>query len=328
MRAADGAVLREVGEVSRSAFTQRARSSWISVGRSKNTQQPYWEQGGEHWDETLKKQRRQALRRHAGVVEALDVWWACALRNLPAAEAASSALHRSSHEELMVRIFKAMIDDGFDMHEASRSAAEDWERDAMGASSLGEERFKDALFELADLWAHDIDAEEYATLLWQLFGCLTKGATPAECSWKQLDEIQPLAESPNLGRYGRFSAPSPAAPKRRPVAVEKPAAVATPTRAPATPSPSPRKTPRASPRREVKLPPIPPLSPEQEIMLRRRRKYSLAVGAAKPSQFSPRLRTGVEIAGYVSPLASPRGAVVQLPSVSVSPRIASASPNR
>ena len=52
---------------------------------------------------------------------------------------------------------------------AEGSAAEDWACDTKGGSSLNRTTFADSLFELADTWAFEIDANE----------CVNWGGSPA-----------------------------------------------------------------------------------------------------------------------------------------------------
>jgi hypothetical protein len=51
--------------------------------------------------------------------------------------------------------------------------------------------------------SHDIDGEEYANLLWQLFSCITDGATPGTACWKAIEGCDNISSAVN-GRYGRF----------------------------------------------------------------------------------------------------------------------------
>ena len=43
------------------------------------------------------------------------------------------------------------------------------------------------------MWAHDIDATEYAALLHQLFGCVSTGPA-ALATWREVDEIEYMGE--------------------------------------------------------------------------------------------------------------------------------------
>ena len=51
-------------------------------------------------------------------------------------------------------------------------ALEDWEHDSCGAEAIDAERFKNALFEMCDLWTDTTDPQEYVDFLDWLFGAM------------------------------------------------------------------------------------------------------------------------------------------------------------
>ena len=59
------------------------------------------------------------------------------------------------------------------VEEALASGEDDWLQDAKGKEAMSEADVKGSLFELADMWCHGIDGEEYATFLRKLFKRIT-----------------------------------------------------------------------------------------------------------------------------------------------------------
>jgi len=145
---------------------------------------------------------RAALRHHRKVLDALDLWWATAVNSMRAAGRKEGAVNNVRAEEGAVvlaiceeeyiqvskKIYKAMIQP-YDEAEAEANARCEWRDDTRGASALPCEGFKDALFELADLWTAGIDAVEYAVFLLQLFHRIAEGAPPDAFLWLPTEQI-------------------------------------------------------------------------------------------------------------------------------------------
>lgn len=284
---------RETNEIAASEFARAAVDCDISLARAQRNPQaaagaatPYWAQGDAsmHSDKNAEKRRR--LRYHAGVIEALEQWWSTAVRCAPPKPGEPPTIQRTCFEELNIKIYKAMIEE-WDLTAAKASARSDWEKDCGQRPLMTDSMFQDAIFELADLWAYDIDGEEYAMLLWQLFGCVTKGPTPDESVWKPLDEIT-LMRRDSAERYGRFGATLPQKKQRgKARSPRQPVSVRTMT------------PPKPSPRVRVPKAPLPPVSPRATAaagdpqMMRqqgRRRLFGVAVGTGSSSNWpeSPR----------------------------------------
>lgn len=126
---------------------------------------------------------RAALRVHPLMAEVLEVWWETAIRSSCSEEGAGhpadldhARLGEAGYIEMVRKICKAMICE-YDEAEATAIAQEDWLADAKGGDSIGREELFDALFELTDLWTNSVEAEDYVTFLWGVFGCITKGGT-------------------------------------------------------------------------------------------------------------------------------------------------------
>lgn len=199
---------RDAAEVSTAGFHRCARAAHVSLGRADpSLRQPYWQQGDAALESADAKAKRAALRSHPRVREALKVWWDTAERCSDAtSRSPGGGLLRTTYVEHAKRCFKAMIEQ-WDEAAALASADEDWQRDVHGGASLSRARFEDSMFELADTWAFDIDGDEYASLLWELFSCVTHGATADDAVWKQLEDISFLGQWRSGTGYGRFDGP-------------------------------------------------------------------------------------------------------------------------
>ena len=135
---------------------------------------------------------RAALRHHRRVLEQLDLWWSTAVRSMEACgrgTGSENALAMCEEEYVKVskKIYRAMIEP-YDDAEATANALREWADDAKpgadgDARSLPAESFKDAIFELADLWTSGIDAIEYALFLSQLFHRIADGQPPDAYLW-------------------------------------------------------------------------------------------------------------------------------------------------
>ena len=225
------AAFLDAASVETAAFQERAKEANISLGRCSSREllkRPYWQQGSERFDDPANKAAREALRKHPRVLEALETWWSTAERNAaPEERSADGGLLEAPYRTLSKMIYKAMIE-RWDEPAANKSATEDWECDAKGGTSLDRGAFADSLFELADTWAFEIDPNEYAGLLWELFSCLTYGEPCEQATWKELHEIRYLGDWTGEKKgYGRFALPpDPDGSRARAAAEEKAAAEA------------------------------------------------------------------------------------------------------
>ena len=174
-----------------SGFSRRAHKLKISLARSRDRTTPYWAQGDAAMDEATAVAKRRALRDHPLVLDALGLWWETMARHLGAHPDECEVPERE-YVRFSLRLYKAMIAE-WDEAEAAASARDDWEHDAHGGATMGRTTFEGGLFELADVWAHDIDATEYAALLHQLFGCVSTGPA-ALATWREVDEIEYMGE--------------------------------------------------------------------------------------------------------------------------------------
>lgn len=88
--------------------------------------------------------------------------------------------------DLFSRAFKILVDcySAYDQDETCRMLEEDFARDAKGNGTLTIHEYCDAIFELADLWVHDIGEASYAGFLWELFWLVATD----DGGWRPADE--------------------------------------------------------------------------------------------------------------------------------------------
>ena len=127
-----------------------------------------WQQG----DKSLYTQdmitQRMKARRDGGVKDALYKWWVCAIHSKPDAlrkgdvrelQCAESNVQEVTEEQyvtMMKKVYKTMLK-VYDANDAENEARADWAKDAKGAATMGQTRFLDGLFELADVWTKSVD---------------------------------------------------------------------------------------------------------------------------------------------------------------------------
>ena len=123
-----------------------------------------WQQG----DKSLYTQdmitQRMKLRRDGKVKDALYKWWVTAIHSKPDAmrkgdvsvlrmEGDTQEVTEVQYVTMMKKIYKAMLK-VYDANDAENEARADW---AKGAPTMGQTRFLDGLFELADVWTKSVE---------------------------------------------------------------------------------------------------------------------------------------------------------------------------
>jgi hypothetical protein len=126
-----------------------------------------WQQG----DKSLYTQdmitQRMKLRRDGKVKDALYKWWVTAIHSKPDAmrkgdvsvlrmEGDTQEVTEVQYVTMMKKIYKAMLK-VYDANDAENEARADWAKDAKGAPTMGQTRFLDGLFELADVWTKSVE---------------------------------------------------------------------------------------------------------------------------------------------------------------------------
>ena len=113
---------------------------------------------------------RAALRSHPRVLEALEAWWLTAQNTMQRkatkrGRTCTQVLPKKDYLELNVLLYKAMVPE-WDEEDANSTAKESWVEDAgAGAKSLTADRFRDSMFELADMHTLHIKSSEIVTFL-------------------------------------------------------------------------------------------------------------------------------------------------------------------
>jgi len=169
------------------------------------------------------RRARAMLRYDPEVEKMLDLWWQTAKRSIktsrksivPSQQMYSltqqeepPAMERKEYIVVLCKMQKALYEH-YDKAEAIEAAENDWRHDVRGGTTLEETKFKDGIFELADVWTADVSAEVYAAFLGDLFHHIANGAPPNSYFWKEDHEI-------DWGGYqtGQFVMPSaPASPR-------------------------------------------------------------------------------------------------------------------
>ena len=114
---------------------------------------------------------RAALRSHPRVLEALDAWWLTAQNTMQrkatgrGRTSTPQVLPKKDYLELNMLLYKAMVPE-WDEEDANSTAKASWVEDAgAGAKSLTADRFRDSMFELADMHTLHIKSSEMVTFL-------------------------------------------------------------------------------------------------------------------------------------------------------------------
>lgn len=149
-----------------------------------------WEHAALHTPAALRK--RAALRSAPRVLAALDLWWTTAQSSMRrSGRTDDGAISETEYVMISCRIYRAIIKP-YDQEEAVANAKREWLDDVRHGelSALPEEAFKDAMFELCDLWTSGIDEQSYSQWLLDLFGRITNGTPPNACLWLPSSEIE------------------------------------------------------------------------------------------------------------------------------------------
>lgn len=149
----------------------------------------YRQQSSERLNTDVAHAARQELRVDPLVCVAIDRVWL-----LLTGYGRSTHLDRETFLNFNVLVQKALdLDSSFDVFEAERSAAAEWEADTASLSAaradkiheeecfegiskrqrMSHQQFHDSLFELVDIWTCEISSQSYAAFLWQVRLLLT-----------------------------------------------------------------------------------------------------------------------------------------------------------
>eukprot|EP01043_Picozoa_sp_COSAG02_P003808 COSAG02_NODE_96_length_37408_cov_9.762604_4_plen_478_part_00 len=144
----------------------------------------YRQQSSERLNTDVAHVAREQLRLDPLVCVAIDRVWL-----LVTGYGRSMQLDRATFLNFNILVQKALdLDSSFDVFEAERSAAAEWEADTVSPSAarvgrtgedegfhgiserrhMSHQQFHDSLFELVDIWTCEISSQSYAAFLWQL----------------------------------------------------------------------------------------------------------------------------------------------------------------
>lgn len=133
-----------------------------------------WETGdlGTYTRDVLDK--RCDMRYSTPVTLALDCWWLVIMSILDEAERKTGRITEEQYCFVMLKIYRAIQWEGFNLESAHRAVANEWLHDSRISTKLPRERAYDALFEIADQWTDVIEAEVYGVFLRELLDCVAK----------------------------------------------------------------------------------------------------------------------------------------------------------
>jgi len=122
-----------------------------------------------------------ALRQQPLIVVELHRWWFTALRsrfqkarcNESDESDTGRSLSQRDYVALLLRVSKVVFKD-HTLAAAHQIAESDWAADSRGGDEMSRDKFLDAIFELADLWAVTTDAQEYVSFLRYLFAYIAE----------------------------------------------------------------------------------------------------------------------------------------------------------
>jgi hypothetical protein len=136
---------------------------------------------------------RAVLQKDTGIRDSIEQMW-----ELPGMfKEGGVFLIMESYIEFNMALHKALVPD-ISYEEAMDAADQDWEKDSGGRDTMTHKQFNLAVFELADLWCHSIDAEEYVDFLGTLLRAITfqqeEGAEGADEQYEHSDDYQLAAQ--------------------------------------------------------------------------------------------------------------------------------------
>nr|PIL97478.1 hypothetical protein TGCOUG_319312 [Toxoplasma gondii COUG] len=127
---------------------------------------PYHQQGNPLFDSPAELDARRQLREHPAIQNVLAEIWQVFQKDK------NDCISRHEYTNVLMRICLVLLPT-LSTESALAIIDNDWRRDSHGSPSLTFNLFRDAFFELADLWTPVVDGEAYATFLSKLFKRIT-----------------------------------------------------------------------------------------------------------------------------------------------------------
>jgi len=266
---------------------------------------------------------QNSLRQDPQVAKVLDLWWRTAAR--------SAKRQYITHDEYVAvsrKMYKALYS-VWDAEDAEAAAEEDWSRDSRDGKTLSELLFKDAIFELADVWTYAPKVDIYTNFLTDLFHHISLGEPPDSYFWKEDWEIEyggfQTGAEPSMNRAVFKEAPEALlaiSPEKERVPTKLPALAAA---SPGSPAPAAntkraveaREAPKPSPRKFNE--PSPPPKPDpgfgawkrmigaSSLTAARRKSTVAPLPPAAMANLAALLSKGGESRDGAKPACTPRG---------------------
>ena len=161
-------------------------------GESKGTTDS-WMRGDDAFETPEMKATRAAMRHEPKVAAVLDLWWDTTDLD------GNGCIDRDEYVELGKALYRSIIGDGNE-EEALKSAIADWEEDSKGHSAMDGDHFKEAIFELADLWTDTLEADEYVAFLEDLLAKMKKNGLGRGIGYVHLHRGESFSRRPPLSR--------------------------------------------------------------------------------------------------------------------------------
>ena len=139
------------------ASNAHKRSPTVKKGVQKG-QKASWQLGDAKFETPEMKAKRAALKHDPEVARALDGWW-----NATDADG-NGFIDREEYIELGKALYRVIIADGNEVA-AQQSAEDDWAEDSKGAELMTRDHYRDAIFQLCDLWTNGLESAEYVAFL-------------------------------------------------------------------------------------------------------------------------------------------------------------------
>ena len=132
--------------------------------------------------------QRESLRYDPAILAILDQFWRVSDGD------GSGKVDREEYITMSVKLYYVVVGSKDDDEEddAHATAEEEWEHDCLGYTFLDKARFKQAWFQLADMWTETVDPDEYATFLADVLGCLTYKDETGKRRWNEDRDVQTL----------------------------------------------------------------------------------------------------------------------------------------
>jgi len=192
-------VKRKIYEKSREKLRKAMEESNIvvSIGDGEDTpaieDQANWEMYTD--SNQLKRDQNRLSKR---VQYHLKRWWNSMVKNT---ETQQKTVTKTVYMRLLHVIYFLLLPDRKE-EQFKEAAKRDWENDSKGKRELTEGLFKDAIFELADIWCESAEENEYIDFLYTLHKHI--GNILEKIKWKDVMHLPIVHKAPLKVDYGKY----------------------------------------------------------------------------------------------------------------------------